>query len=152
MELVNRNKMKIALVVSRFNPKITEKLLFLCKETFIQNKIPDKNLKVFWVPGAYELPYAAFSVAKTNKFDAVVALGCVMKGQTTHDLHVGAWASMGLGLASLMSDVPVLFGVLTPRNEAQAKKRTSSGSFNRGREIALAAIEMIEFKNNLRRK
>ncbi len=142
-----KKNLKIAIVVSRFNEKITESLLDCCAIELIHRGVHKSAINVVRVPGAYELPYAVHKLAKSKKYSAVIGLGCVIKGDTSHDQHVAGWAATGIGLASLFTDVPCLFGVLTPNNESQAWKRSKPGPLNRGKEIAQAAMEMIELKN-----
>jgi 6,7-dimethyl-8-ribityllumazine synthase len=135
--------MKIAIVVSRFNENITGALLNRCRERLIESGVPAKNLKIVWVPGAYELPFAAHRLARSKKYAAVIGLGCVIKGETSHDVHIATWTSVGIGQVSLNTGVPTIFGVLTPNSEAQAIERAAPGPLNRGREVAEAALEMI---------
>jgi 6,7-dimethyl-8-ribityllumazine synthase len=135
--------MKIAVAVSRFNDHITKKLLSECVAELKRRGVSTKNIETVWTPGAYELPFAAQRLAQKKKFDAIICLGCIIKGETTHDQHIATWASVGIGEVSLAYNLPVLFGVLTPNSEAQAVKRASLGLLNRGREVAGAAIEMI---------
>src|SRR5581483_1097784 len=107
-------KTRIAIVVAEFNKEITGNLLACALGELSEHGVKLNQIKTVWVPGAYELPYAALQLAKTKKFDAVLCLGCVIKGDTSHDFHVASWAAIGIGQASLATSVPVLFGVLTP--------------------------------------
>ena len=143
--MTNRSKDRVAIVVARFNPEITVRLGDLCRDELLKAGIQEKNISVYSAPGAYELPFVAKKVARTKKFDAVICFGCVIKGETTHDVHVATWASVGLGQVGLETNVPVLYGVLTPKNEKQARDRAKPGPLNRGKELALAALEMIDF-------
>jgi 6,7-dimethyl-8-ribityllumazine synthase len=138
-------KSRVAIVVGEFNSDITGSLLRCCRQELLKHGVREKQISVVSVPGAYELPFAAQKLAKTKKFAAVICLGCVIKGETSHDIHVATWASVGIGQASLNTGVPILFGVLTPRTEAQARKRSQPGPLNRGKEIAKAAVRMILF-------
>ncbi len=135
--------MKIAIAVSRFNDHVTGKLLSEAVKELGARGVPKKNIEVDWVPGAYELPFAAQRLAQKKKFDAIICLGCIIKGETTHDQHIATWCSVGIGEVSLAHNIPVMFGVLTPNSEAQAIKRATPGPLNRGREVAAAAVEMI---------
>ncbi|OVE77299.1 6,7-dimethyl-8-ribityllumazine synthase, partial [bacterium F11] len=103
------------------------------------------NIEVIHLPGAFELPYGAQELARTKKFGAVICLGCILEGETTHDKLIAQWVSMGIGIASLQTRTPILFGVLTPRSEKQAYQRTRPGPLNRGKEMAQAALQMIQF-------
>lgn len=138
-------RIRIAIVVARFNPEITGSLLRCCTDELRRNRVPPGSVKVIEVPGAYELPFAAHTLARTRRYDAIICLGCVIKGETSHDQFVAGWAANGVGQVGLMTGVPTLFGVLTPRNEAQARRRAKPGPLNRGKEVAEAAIAMIEF-------
>ncbi len=138
-----KKKIRIAIAVSKFNMEITESLLRCCEQQLIKDGVSENDLNVVWVPGAYELPFAAQRLASSKKYDAVICLGCVIKGETSHDVHVATWASLGVGQAGLSTGVPTLFGVLTPNSEEQALERSKPGPLNRGKEVAEAAIEMI---------
>lgn len=144
-------KPTIAIIVSRFNEAITANLLFCCLDELRRHGLTGKQTRVFWTPGAYELPFTAQHLAKSKRYDAVIALGCVIKGQTSHDVHVATWASVGLGLVSLQTDTPVLFGVLTPNSESQARARSKPGPLNRGKEVASAALEILRLKREMSR-
>jgi 6,7-dimethyl-8-ribityllumazine synthase len=111
----------------------------------VRSGVKKSDIRVLWVPGAYELPFVAQKLAKSKKYDAVICLGCVIKGETSHDVHVATWAAVGIGQVGLSTGVPTLFGVLTPNSEAQAWKRAKPGPLNRGKEVAEAAIEIIRF-------
>lgn len=136
---------RLAIVASLFNRDITDNLVKYCRRELMAHGVAAKNIHVTWVPGAYELAFAAQTLAKTKKFDAVLCLGCIIKGETSHDVHIATWASVGIGMVSLSTGVPTLFGVLTPKTEAQARRRSRPGPLNRGKEVALAALRMLEF-------
>src|SRR5258706_15865582 len=121
---------RIAIAVSKFNSNITQQVLLSCEQALIKNGIPKKKIKVFWVPGAYELPFIANELASSKKFDAVICLGCVIRGETSHDKHIAAWCAIGIGEVSLRTRVPCLFGVLTPNDEKQAMERAKPGPLN----------------------
>jgi 6,7-dimethyl-8-ribityllumazine synthase len=145
MNVPRRSKDRVAIVVARFNPEITARLSDLCRNELLKAGVAEKNIAVYAAPGAYELPFVARKVARTKRFDAVICFGCVIKGDTTHDVYVATWASVGIGQASLETGVPILYGVLTPKNEKQARDRAKPGPLNRGKELALSALEMIDF-------
>jgi 6,7-dimethyl-8-ribityllumazine synthase len=136
---------RVAIVAGRFNEEITVALVRLCHEELVRSGVRSTNIRIDWVPGAYELPFAAKRLASSRKYDAVICAGCVIKGDTMHDTYISTWAAVGIGQVGLETGVPVIFGVLTPKNEKQARERTRPGPLNRGREIARAAIEMIDF-------
>lgn len=147
----NKAPWRIAIVVSRFNSRITHGLLDRCEEELVLSGVRKKNIKVVWTPGSFELPLTAYQFARSRRFDAVVALGCILKGETAHDKHIASWASIGLGLAGLMTSIPVIFGVLTPNTEKQALARSKRGPLNRGQEAAKAALEMIRIAKEVQR-
>src|SRR5688572_22245822 len=113
-------KSRIAVIVSRFNPDITNGLLSCCRSELTFQGIPAGRIDVFWVPGAFEIPFMAQTLAKKRKWQAIICLGCVIKGETSHDEHVARWAAEGCGRVSLEYQLPVLYGILTPNSEAQA--------------------------------
>jgi len=136
-------------VISRFNDFITSNLLTGALDVFSQCGVDEDDLKVLKVPGAFELPQAARKLCSTGNFDAVVCLGAVIRGETSHFDYICAEASRGVGQVGLEFNVPVLFGVLTTENLEQAVARSGSGSSNKGRETALAAIEMATLYKKL---
>lgn len=140
---IDTNDIAIAIAASRFNEEITGGLVKLCRDELGRAGVRPTHVRTVWVPGAYELPFVAKRLAKTGNYDAVICFGCVIKGDTTHDVFVATWASVGLGQVSLETGVPVLFGVLTPKNEKQARARSRPGPLNRGKELAQSALEMI---------
>ena len=144
-------KKRAAVAVSRFNEEITARLLASCLKTFRNAGWTDSQLDVVFVPGGYELPWAVNELARAGKVDAVVALGCVLKGQTPQNDHISRSLVQSLHRISLDTRVPVILGVLTPNTWAQALARTR-GSLDRGREAAVAALQMIALKEELRGK
>lgn len=136
--------MRFAIVVSRFNQNITQALLEGALKALRDRGFPHASKDIFWVPGAFELPLIAKTLAQGGKYDAVIALGCVLKGKTSHNLYISQAAAMGLMQVSLESRIPVSFGVLTPDNLKQARERSGKGSANKGTEAAEAAVEMTE--------
>jgi 6,7-dimethyl-8-ribityllumazine synthase len=133
---------KFALVVSRFNDFITEKLLTGALDALIRSGAADENIEVVRVPGAFEIPLVAKKMAKTNRFDAVICLGAVIRGSTPHFDYVSAEVSKGVALVGMESEVPVIFGVLTTDTIEQAIERAGSKAGNKGWSAAIAAIEM----------
>ncbi len=140
---------RIAIVKSRFNEEVTSRLLASCLRTFKSEGFNDSQLKVVEVPGGWEIAWAVQELAKTNRYQAVVALGCVLKGQTPQNDHLARSLVQSLHRISLDTRLPVILGVITPNNEKQALARTK-GRMDRGREAALAALEMIALKEELR--
>ena len=134
---------KIAIVVSRYNDSITQKLLDGAVETLLENQIDDDNIQVAWVPGAWELSVVAERFASHQNIDAVIALGAVIRGETTHDQYINQQVSLSLGAVAIEYKKPVLFGLLTCNNLEQAINRSGGNQGNKGKECAEAALEMI---------
>ncbi len=132
-----------AIVVSRYNESITGKLLRGALDTLSENGVSDENIDVAWVPGAFEIPLVADRMARSGRYVAVICLGAVIRGETTHDQHINRAVSVGLGEAGLHSGVPVLFGVLTCDTLEQAIHRSGGNVGNKGSECASAALEMV---------
>jgi len=133
---------RFAIVVSRFNPEITEGLLTGAREALAAADVRDDDVALVRVPGAFELPVAAQRLAESGRFDAVICLGCLIKGDTMHFEYIAEAASHGIAQAAAATGVPMAFGVLTTLTEEQAAKRSRSGPGNKGREAAAAALEM----------
>jgi 6,7-dimethyl-8-ribityllumazine synthase len=133
---------RFAVVWSRFNHSVVTKLLDGAKACFSEHGISVDALYVVEVPGAWELPYAAQQLAESRRFDAVVALGAIIRGGTPHFDYVSEGTALGLARVSLDTGVPVVFGVLTTDDEAQAFDRAGGSHGNKGRDAALTAIEM----------
>ena len=140
---------RFAIAWSRFNHAIVGKLLDGAKACFSEHGVSDDALYVVEVPGAWELPYAAQKLAESKRFDAVVALGAVIRGGTPHFDYVSEGTALGLGRVSLDTGVPVVFGVLTTDDDAQALDRAGGAHGNKGRDAALTAIEMALFDRKL---
>ena len=136
--------LKIAIVVARFNEFITSKLLSGALDVLKRHEVADENISVAWVPGCFEIPIIAKKFAESKNFDAVICLGAVIRGATTHYDYVCNEVSKGIAQVSLEYGMPVLFGVLTTENIEQAVERSGSKAGNKGTECALAAIEMIQ--------
>lgn len=132
---------RFCIVVSRFNEFIGSKLLSGAKDAFIRHGVEDKNIDVVWVSGAFEIPLAAKKAAKKG-YAAIVTLGAVIKGSTSHYDYVCAEVSKGVASVSLQSEIPVIFGVLTTDNIEQAIERAGTKAGNKGSEAAETAIEM----------
>lgn len=143
---------KIGIVVSRFNEFISYKLLEGALDCLKRHDIKDDDIEVAWVPGAFEIPLIASKMAKSKKYDAIICLGSVIRGATSHYDYVCSEVSKGVASVSLQSDLPVIFGVLTTDNIEQAVERAGTKSGNKGFDAALTAIEMLsvckELENN----
>ena len=136
-------------VVPRRIDSIDTSLLVGALEGFKESRVNEENLKILKVPGAFEIPQAAKKLCSTGSIDAVVCLGAVIRGETSHFDYICAEASRGIGQVGLEFNIPVLFGVLTTENLEQAIARSGSGSSNKGRETALAAVEMATLYKKL---
>lgn len=143
------NGMKVGIVVSRFNDFITSKLLSGAEDALLRHNVSPDDIHVAWVPGAFEIPLIASKMAKSGKYDAVIALGAVIRGSTTHYDYVCSEVSKGCANVSLNSDIPVMFGVLTTENIEQAIERAGSKAGNKGSECAVGAIEMVNLIREL---
>lgn len=139
----------LAIVVSRYNESITRNLLSGALEALAEHGVEDSAIDVAWVPGAWEIPLVADWLANNGRYVAVICLGAVIRGETTHDQHINRAVSIGLGQAGLLSGVPVLFGVLTCDTLEQAIHRSGGNVGNKGRECAVAALEMVDLLANL---
>ncbi len=131
-----------AIVVSRFNQPITSGLLAGAAAALADAGVADANVTVVHVPGAFEIPLVARALAASGRFDAVICLGCLIKGDTMHFEYIASAAAQGIMEAGLASGIPVTFGVLTTLTDAQAEERAAPGPGNKGREAAQAALDM----------
>ena len=136
-------EIKIGLVAARFNEFITSKLLSGAVDGLIRHDVKEENIHVAWVPGAFEIPLIASKMASSGNYDAVICLGAVIRGATTHYDYVCSEVSKGIAQVSLASGIPVMFGVLTTENIEQAIERAGTKSGNKGYDCALSAIEMV---------
>ena len=134
--------LKIAIVVSRFNDFITTRLLDGAKDKLIRHEVEDTNIDVAYVPGAFEIPLVAKKLAQKGEYDAVITLGCVIRGATSHYDYVCNEVAKGVSKANDISDAPVIFGVLTTESIEQAVERAGTKAGNKGSEAAVSAIEM----------
>ena len=135
--------LRFGIVVARFNEFITSKLLGGALDTLHRHEASDEQIDVAWVPGAFEIPLIASRMAKSGKYDAIICLGAVIRGNTSHYDYVCSEVSKGIASVSLASDIPVMFGVLTTENIEQAIERAGTKAGNKGYDCALGAIEMV---------
>ena len=133
---------KVAIVASRFNEFITAKLLSGAMDGLVRHDVREENVDVAWVPGAFEIPLIAKKLAECGRYDAVICLGAVIRGATSHYDYVCAEVSKGIAQVSLVTGVPVLFGVLTTDTIEQAVERAGTKAGNKGFDCATSAIEM----------
>ena len=135
--------MKVGIVAGRFNEFITSKLVGGAMDGLLRHDVKDEDVDIAWVPGAVEIPLVASKMAKSGKYDAVICLGAVIRGDTTHYDYVCNEVSKGIATVSLESGIPVMFGVLTTENIEQAIARAGSKGGNKGYDCALGAVEMV---------
>ncbi len=143
--------LRLAIVVSRFNSFITERLLTGALDTLSRAGADDRRIEVVRVPGSFEIPVTAKALAQSGRFDAVITLGCIIRGETQHFDYISAEVTRGIQLAALETGVPMAFGVLTADTLEQAVDRAGAKSGNKGAEVALAAIEMANLLRSTRR-
>ena len=140
---------RVALVCAKFNGGITTRLVDGALEALAAHGVPGSAVEVAWVPGAFELPVAAARLARSDRVDAVVALGAVIRGDTAHFEYVAGPCATGLGQVALDTGVPVVFGVLTTEDVDQALARSEKGADNKGYEAAVTALEMVDLLGRL---
>lgn len=140
---------RFAIVVSRFNEEITEGLLQGARERLAEASVPDENVIIVRVPGAFEIPIMGQRLGESGEYDAIICLGCLIKGETMHFEYIAEAASHGIMQAASATGIPMAFGVLTTLTEEQAMERSRSGPDNKGREAAAAALEMAKLFRKL---
>ena len=136
-------EIKVGIVAARFNEFITSRLLSGAVDGLTRHGVREEDIHTAWVPGAFEIPLIASRMAKSGKYDAVICLGAVIRGATTHYDYVCNEAAKGIAMVSLETGVPVMFGVLTTENIEQAIERSGTKAGNKGYECAEGAIEMV---------
>ena len=141
--------MKVGIVAARFNEFIVSKLVAGAQDALVRHDVKEEDIDLAWVPGAFEIPLIASKMAKSGKYDAVIALGAVIRGSTTHYDYVCSEVSKGIANVSLNSDIPVMFGVTTTENIEQAIERAGTKAGNKGYDCALGAIEMVNLIRNI---
>ena len=135
--------MRIAIIASKFNSEIVDGLLAGAKRALVQSGVDSSQVHVFRVPGAFEIPLAAQKAATTGKYEAVIAIGCLIRGETPHFDYISYQTSLGIGRVALDTGVPVSFGVITVNTDEQAIARSGDNTENKGYEAAMAALEMV---------
>ena len=140
---------RLAIVVSRYNDTVTSRLLAGAQETLRSRGVPDEAIDVAWAPGAFEVPMVAERLAATRRYAAVICLGAVIRGETTHDQHINRAVSLAFAETARQWGLPVLFGVLTCDTLEQAIHRSGGNVGNKGSECAAAALEMIDLYRQL---
>lgn len=142
-KLVSENGIKVGIVAARFNEFITSKLVGGALDGLKRENVKDEDIDVAWVPGAFEIPLIASKMAKSRKYDAIICVGAVIRGSTSHYDYVCSEVSKGIAQVSLANDLPVMFGVLTTDTIEQAIERAGTKACNKGFECAQGAIEMV---------
>lgn len=140
---ITAKDMKVGIVVARFNEFITSKLLGGALDALHRHEAKDEDIDVAWVPGAFEIPVVAKKMAESGKYDAVIALGAVIRGSTTHYDYVCNEVSKGVAQVGMQTGVPTIFGVVTTENIEQAVERAGTKAGNKGTDAAMAAMEMV---------
>lgn len=149
LHITNADEMIIGIVFSEWNDFVTHNLRDGAIETLKKEGLKENNIHVFPVPGAFELSYASMQLAKTGKYDAVIAIGCVIRGETAHFDYVCSGVTQGITNINLMTNTPAIFCLLTDDNKEQSIARSGGALGNKGIEAAVTAMEMVEFKKNL---
>ncbi|HDG8500424.1 TPA: 6,7-dimethyl-8-ribityllumazine synthase [Staphylococcus aureus] len=142
--------LKVAIVVSRFNDFITGRLLEGAKDTLIRHDVNEDNIDVAFVPGAFEIPLVAKKLASSGNYDAVITLGCVIRGATSHYDYVCNEVAKGVSKVNDQTNVPVIFGILTTESIEQAVERAGTKACNKGAEAAVSAIEMANLLKSIK--
>ena len=149
-QIPSAEKFTFGIVVAEWNASITHALYEACFDTLIQHQAKEENIHVLQVPGSFELTAGAKILMDHKKLDAVICIGCVIKGETSHNEYINYAVANGLANMSMMYGKPFVFGVLTPNNEQQAKDRAGGKHGNKGVEAAITAIRMVDIKAGLK--
>jgi len=139
---------KVGIVAARFNEFIVSKLVGGAVDGLVRHDVNEDDIDIAWVPGAFEIPLIAKKMAKSGKYDAVICLGAVIRGATSHYDYVCSEVSKGIAAVSLEAEIPVMFGILTTDNIEQAVERAGTKAGNKGYDCALGAIEMVNLMKN----
>ena len=145
---LNGSGLKIGIVAARFNEFIVSKLVSGAEDCLYRHDVAKEDVEVAWVPGAFEIPLVAQAMARTKKYDAIICLGCVIRGATSHYDYVCNEVSKGIAKVSLDENMPVMFGVVTTENIEQAIERAGTKAGNKGYDAAVTAIEMANLLKN----
>lgn len=141
-ELVVKGK-KFGLVLSRFNDFITQRLKDGAVDTLLRHGVKEEEIEMAWVPGSFEIPGVALKMAKTGRYDAILCLGCVIRGDTPHFDYIAGEAAKGIAQINFTTSIPAVFGIITADTIEQAVDRAGTKAGNKGRDAALSAIEMV---------
>lgn len=140
---LNAENLKFAVVVSRYNSVVTNKMLEGAMDALVRHKASDRNIEIFKVPGSFEIPILAMKLGKEKKYDAIICLGAIIRGETPHFDFVAAETTKGIAEVSLKSEMPVIYGIITADTMDQAIDRAGGKSGNKGADAAKTAIEMV---------
>ncbi|EGF12411.1 6,7-dimethyl-8-ribityllumazine synthase [Dialister micraerophilus] len=147
--MLNESDVKIGIIASRFNEVVVSKLIDGAADALDRHGVDMESVDLVWVPGAFEIPVTAKKMAESNKYDAIICLGAVVRGETDHYEHVATEVTKGIASVSLNTGMPVLYGILTTDTVEQAINRAGMKSGNKGFECAVDALEMINLFKNL---
>ena len=150
LKIANADEFNIGIVISEWNEFVTHNLRDAALEILIKEGVQPENIEIFSVPGAFELSYASMKLCKSKKYDAVIAIGCVIRGETPHFHYVCSAVAHGIKDCNVLTDVPAIFCVLTDDTKEQSIARSGGGLGNKGVEAAVTALQMINFSKNLR--
>lgn len=148
LEIINVDEFTIGIVVSEWNGSVTFNLRDGALEVLKKEGVKKENIRVYYVPGAFELSFAAMQLCKSKRFDAVIAIGCVIRGETSHFDYVCSGVTQGIKDCNVLTDVPAIFCVLTDDNKEQSIARSGGYLGNKGIEAGVAALKMIEFNRS----
>lgn len=146
---ISAERKKFALVVSRFNEFISSKLTEGAIDCIVRHKGSEKDIDIYWVPGSFEIPATTKKIVDKSKYDAVICLGAVIRGDTPHFEYISAEVTKGIAMVGLDSKIPVVYGVITTDNIDQAVERAGTKAGNKGFDAAMTAIEMIDLYSQI---
>ncbi|MDO5009448.1 MAG: 6,7-dimethyl-8-ribityllumazine synthase [Intestinibacter bartlettii] len=147
---LNGSGLKIGIVAARFNEFIVSKLVSGAEDCLYRHDVAKEDIEIAWVPGAFEIPLVAQKMARTKKYDAIICLGCVIRGATSHYDYVCNEVSKGIAKVSLDENMPVMFGVVTTENIEQAIERAGTKAGNKGYDCAMGALEMASLLKEIK--
>lgn len=150
LNISNIETFKVAIVVAEWNAFITENLLKGCEETLLKEGVKQENINIVRVPGAFELSYASMQLCKSQKYDAVVAIGCVIRGETAHFDFVCSGVTQGITLCNTQTDTPTIFCLLTDDHKEQSIARSGGSLGNKGIEAGVTALKMIDLRRQMK--
>ena len=149
-ELVVKGK-RFGLVLSRFNDFITQRLKDGAVDTLLRHGVKDGEIEMAWVPGSFEIPAIALKMARTGRYDAILCLGCVIRGDTPHFDYIASEVAKGIAQINLTTSIPAIFGIITADTIEQAVERAGTKAGNKGRDAALSAIEMVNLYSKIKK-